>query len=64
MVYEGQWKGNARHGNGMFHLSGIYKYTGDWIDNVRHGRGKCVYADGSVYDGEWKNDERCQLPSR
>jgi hypothetical protein len=56
--YEGQWKDDARHGSGTFHLSGLYKYNGSWMDDMRHGQGKCVYADGSVYNGDWKKDER------
>ena len=59
LEYDGQWKGDMRHGQGTFHLSGAYKYTGSWFENARHGQGKCVYFDGALYDGEWQSDERC-----
>jgi hypothetical protein len=58
LEYDGRWKGQMRHGQGTFHISGAYKYTGSWFENARHGKGKCVYSDGASYDGEWQNDER------
>jgi hypothetical protein len=55
--YDGEWRGDYRHGRGKFAAVGSYKYIGQWRDDLRHGRGKCELATGSTYDGEWRDDQ-------
>ena len=54
--YDGEWRGESRHGRGTFVAVGNMKYIGQWQDDQRHGRGKCEFRDGSSYDGEWHKD--------
>jgi hypothetical protein len=54
--YDGEWRGESRHGRGKFIVAGDMKYIGSWHEDKRQGRGKCEFVDGSRYDGEWLAD--------
>ena len=48
-VYEGEWLGGKRHGEGRF--AGAKPpfgtgdvYTGQWVDDERHGHGRCAHG--------------------
>jgi hypothetical protein len=56
--YEGQWRGNQRHGHGIFKWPSGSVYTGEFNNDRRHGDGRMQYADGSEYEGPWRNDAR------
>lgn len=51
--YEGQWKGDARHGFGVQVWSDGSMYQGLWEEDKANGRGRLIHADGDVYEGDW-----------
>jgi hypothetical protein len=61
--YEGQWKGNKRHGHGKLTKKG-YTYEGEWLDNEYDGYEKktlsCgterLYRDGEIIKKVKKSD--------
>lgn len=55
-VYDGQWKGNARHGFGVQQWFDGARYEGEWKDNIAEGRGRFQHCSGDVYVGEWKSN--------
>lgn len=56
--YEGEKKGNQRHGKGKFYYQEGSYYDGEWKNNNMHGKGKLYYANGKVaYDGQWMLDQ-------
>lgn len=56
--YNGEWKGNARHGKGAcFYLNGGY-FSGDWQNEKRHGTGTMIKSSGETYYGQWENDKK------
>ncbi len=56
--YEGEWKGNQRHGYGVLVLPDGTRYTGYWADNQPDGKGLIVAPDGSYYNGEWRRGKK------
>jgi TolB-like protein len=55
--YEGEFKGDVFHGQGIFiTLDGI-KYVGENKDGKKHGQGTIITLDGKKYVGEWKDDK-------
>ena len=54
--YEGQWKGNARHGLGtqLWDNGGLIgcMYEGQWKNGKPNGPGKLTFQDGSYFDAE------------
>eukprot|EP00331_Platyophrya_macrostoma_P016829 CAMPEP_0176466106 /NCGR_PEP_ID=MMETSP0127-20121128/37690_1 /TAXON_ID=938130 /ORGANISM="Platyophrya macrostoma, Strain WH" /LENGTH=328 /DNA_ID=CAMNT_0017859201 /DNA_START=25 /DNA_END=1012 /DNA_ORIENTATION=- len=57
VIYEGQWKGTKRHGQGrQIWPDGSY-YEGSWDNDQANGHGRLIHADGDVYEGEWYNDK-------
>jgi hypothetical protein len=55
-VYDGEWRGGRRHGNGMYTYRSGNVYFGAWEDDHRNGYGVCKYANGDTYEGEWQKD--------
>ena len=39
--YEGQWKGDKKHGQGTFSFADGDKYVGQWKEGNKHGQGTC-----------------------
>lgn len=56
--YDGDWRNEVHHGDGILHVSDVYKYSGKFQDGVRHGTGECIYASGQFYNGDWREDAR------
>jgi len=44
-VYNGQWKGRRRHGEGTFKWPSNAAYVGSFDQDKRHGKGKLTYSD-------------------
>jgi hypothetical protein len=57
-VYDGDWKGGLRHGNGVFATVEGDLYRGEWENDVHHGQGTFVWSDGRIYRGIYVNGER------
>jgi hypothetical protein len=56
--YEGQFRENARHGNGKYFLPNGSVYDGEWREDVMSGHGSFRWPDGSIYIGQWKDGKR------
>lgn len=56
--YEGEFRENARHGNGKYTLPNGSVYDGEWREDVMSGRGTFKWPDGSIYVGSWKDGKR------
>ena len=56
--YEGEFRENLRHGNGMYVLPDGSTYNGQWQNGNMTGRGTFTWPDGSVYEGDWKDNQR------
>ena len=56
-VFNGQWKGGLRFGNGTMTWSDGARYEGEWQYNQASGKGKFFHSDGDVYDGNWNNNK-------
>lgn len=56
-IYEGEWSGGERNGQGMIRLNSENRYEGTWKDDQKNGHGKFYYQDsGQVFEGVWKNN--------
>lgn len=60
-IYEGEWLGGFRDGQGKMTWSDGAYYEGNWKDNHAHGKGKFVHSIGDIYEGEWIRDKACGL---
>lgn len=56
--YEGEWKGNKRHGYGVWTRPDGTRYTGEWKEDKPDGLGSLFNPDGSSYAGQWKAGRR------
>jgi hypothetical protein len=52
-VYEGQWEGDQRNGNGYERFKGEGVYVGEFKDNKPWGKGTYTWRNGEIYEGEW-----------
>jgi len=56
--YEGEWKDNKYHGQGILIIKASgERYDGKWENNMRNGKGTNYFADGTSKEGIWKNDK-------
>eukprot|EP00419_Tripos_fusus_P004911 CAMPEP_0172688812 /NCGR_PEP_ID=MMETSP1074-20121228/22677_1 /TAXON_ID=2916 /ORGANISM="Ceratium fusus, Strain PA161109" /LENGTH=280 /DNA_ID=CAMNT_0013508521 /DNA_START=6 /DNA_END=845 /DNA_ORIENTATION=- len=55
-MYEGEWRGEEKHGIGKLIFSDGSRYEGTFEADRKHGRGKYTYSNGSTYEGEWRNE--------
>lgn len=53
VLYEGEWKGDKKHGEGKETMGDGSVYEGQFRDNMRNGEGTYTFADGSEYVGHW-----------
>ena len=62
--YDGEFKGQARHGYGtmIFKDKGVYR--GFWKDNKMHGKGIFVGSDGFRYEGQWSDNTMIGIGSK
>jgi hypothetical protein len=49
--YEGEWKGQKRHGQGRYTWPDGTAYEGQWLDNAQHGQGKLFFTNGTSVEG-------------
>lgn len=56
-VYNGQWKGGLRHGQGTMQWADGAKYEGCWDLNQATNHGKFTHVDGGIYEGNWVNNK-------
>ena len=56
-VYEGEWRGDNKHGFGTHIWADGSMYVGQWKKNKPHGKGRLIHADGEMYEGDWVKDE-------
>jgi hypothetical protein len=54
-IYEGEWLGSKKHGQGKLTFTDGGTYDGEWKDNKPHGYGERTHADGSTYKGQFVN---------
>jgi len=53
-TYNGEWRGNTRHGSGRQDWLEGASYEGCWAEDKPHGRGRFTHENGDIYIGEWK----------
>lgn len=57
-VYEGEKRGDLRHGKGRFNYADGGMYSGDWVLGSIEGYGVLYYAGGKkAYEGMWRSDK-------
>ena len=55
--YRGQWRGDAREGQGLLRYASGNFYSGGWAADRKSGLGRFVWSDlGEEYVGEWAED--------
>ena len=59
--YEGLWKENKRHGEGVFTTKYGDYYEGNYQHDKRHGFGKYYFRNGDYYVGDWEDGKRSGL---
>lgn len=57
-VYNGEFSGDKRQGQGQCAFANGDKYDGGWYTDVREGEGTCEYANDDRYEGGWHEDMR------
>ena len=55
--YEGNWKNDLKHGQGLSTYKSGDMYLGEFKNNTKHGYGNYFYASGDKYTGQFKNDD-------
>ena len=53
-VYQGEWRDNKRHGEGIMYFLNGDIYSGQWAEGLKNGFGTYRFADGGEYRGEWQ----------
>jgi len=53
-VYDGQWRGRMRHGQGRQTWADGTSYVGEWKDNQAEGKGCFLHNNGDKYIGQWR----------
>ena len=57
--YEGQWKGDKFHGQGLYTCPNGNSYNGEWGGCKVNGRGTFTYgADGAMWEGPWRGADQ------
>ena len=56
--YVGEWKDNAKTGQGTYTWSNGNNYVGGWKDDKKAGQGTFTWSNGDKYVGEWKDDKK------
>jgi len=58
VIYNGQWKGDKRHGHGtLFFAGGVFE--GQWVDGLTQGPGKIHHKCGDVFEGQYVDNKKC-----
>ena len=56
--YEGHYKNDKKHGQGIYTWADGRKYDGQWQNGKQHGHGKYISKEGKQRQGIWKNGKR------
>jgi hypothetical protein len=56
-VYVGQWKNDAKNGQGTYTWSDGTKYFGQFKDDSSNGQGTQTWPDGRQYVGQWRDNQ-------
>lgn len=56
MSYNGAWKDDMMHGEGILTFPSGATYSGSFYMNKFDGKGLYKWTDGSWYDGPWRNN--------
>jgi len=51
--YQGQWRGNMRHGFGLQVWPDGVEFRGQWVENRAEGYGRVTHSNGDCYIGQW-----------
>ena len=54
MTFDGQWKDDAIHGDGVLKFASGATYTGSFYEGKFDGQGTYEWPDGSRYEGQWR----------
>ncbi|CAF1476097.1 unnamed protein product [Adineta steineri] len=54
--YEGEMKGDKRHGKGQMDFANGDKYVGMWVEGNRIGQGVYIFHNGDRYEGQFKDN--------
>lgn len=61
-MYDGEFVGGLRHGQGSFYYASGAKYEGGWKNNMKHGSGKFTFKNGRIYEGIFEKDHIVEFP--
>ena len=53
-IYDGDWKDNRRHGEGIRRWPNGEENRGEWANGEINGKGTFKFQDGSNYEGDWE----------
>lgn len=56
--YAGDYKGNKKHGQGLYTTAAGDSYSGEFKDGTYNGSGTYRFANGSIYTGDFKDGRR------
>ncbi|TNV81076.1 hypothetical protein FGO68_gene10159 [Halteria grandinella] len=56
--YEGEWKDNNRHGQGIMKYANGNSYQGEWKDGKQHGLGRQTYSGCEYKEGQWETGKQ------
>ena len=54
-VYDGEWRGGKKEGNGNYTWQNEVRYEGNWVDDAMSGLGTLHYPNGNRFEGEFRN---------
>ena len=57
-TYQGSWRANKMHGEGIFQWQSGRIYLGNWMNDLKSGIGILRFKAGNEYKGEFLNDKR------
>ena len=58
-LYDGQWLGGLRHGEGKMMWPDGASYAGTWHCNQACKNGKFTFSNGDIYEGNWSGNKMC-----
>ena len=53
-VYEGEWKDDMMHGQGIYDYVDGRKYLGEWKCGKQDGQGSETWPNNDTYEGQYK----------
>lgn len=55
--YEGEWRADAKCGQGVEKWTDGARYWGDFVDGKKHGQGVYTSGTGVTFEGQFRNDK-------